>query len=247
MPHIDREGVLTATQVLSATIPKPALLPWAVKLAVEELAETLQQHAFDHHGTVLDARAVEDLKARAKSAHARASTAARDVGSAVHALIDIAIGAGLGEPPAELPPDEWVAIDGDGRARVERLFGLWGQWIEKAGLTPIMHEVDLYEPGASLAGSCDLVAKCADGKLAVVDWKTSKGVYAESWFQLGIYALLLERRGIIVERLMVVVINDEGVTAETSDRVDEAKRCAQALFESASWLVKEKDPWKKRK
>ena len=234
MPHIDREGVLTATQVLSATVPKAALLPWAVKCCAEDLAQQLAARGV---------KVTQEEIRRAKQAHTRASEKARDVGHAVHAMIDIAVAAGLGEAPATTPPEEWTRLDAEGRERAQRLFGLWGQWIETAGLTPVLHEVDLWEEGALLAGSCDLVARCADGKLAVVDWKTSKSIYSDSWYQLGIYAHLLRKRDVVVERLIVVRIGDDGVETRQSDRVQDAIACALALFESAKWLTREKNPW----
>jgi hypothetical protein len=55
-------------------------------------------------------------------------------------------------------------------------------WAREADVRPLAIEQTVYHPRLGYAGTLDLVAHVG-GKLAVVDFKTSKSVYAESHLQ----------------------------------------------------------------
>ena len=75
-------------------------------------------------------------------------------------------------------------------------------------------EAQLYSDYLKVAGTTDLIAEF-DGKLSVIDYKTSKKPKRESWIedyylQSSIYAIAFEERtGIPINQIVILIANEE--------------------------------------
>ena len=106
----------------------------------------------------------------------RTKDEAADAGNAAHRLIAELLQGGDPDIPEELVPAVYEALEmvSDYRLTIE------------ATEYPVWHPIYAY------AGTVDLVARDADGRLVVVDWKRSKGVYDEHAYQVAAYAVAIE-------------------------------------------------------
>jgi CRISPR/Cas system-associated exonuclease Cas4 (RecB family) len=165
-------------------LDKPMLLQWAANCAVECVKSNLyilQEGTVEEQGEILDA---------AKSAHTRIRDDAADSGKKVHAAVEALF---RGE---DLPvTDDPRVLHGIGAAR---------KWLAE-------NEVDVIEPERLLfskqwlfAGTADLFAH-VNGKLTIVDFKTSSGIYVDHLLQTAAYAIAEEEAsGCRVQQRLIV-------------------------------------------
>jgi len=59
-----------------------------------------------------------------------------------------------------------------------------------------------------------------NGKLTIVDFKTSKKIYMSMFIQLAGYIILLERAGHEIEQVMILLVNEKGVEEKIIARED---------------------------
>lgn len=112
-----------------------------------------------------------------------------------------------------LPPQLLRSLP-HGSTDLSYIASAWTDFMQSYGhaWTPVLVEqrlagrIDLPITGVStiFTGSPDLVCYDHNGKLAVVDWKTSRAVYPQYAVQLGIYARLLQAHNYPVEAAYVV-------------------------------------------
>ena len=157
----------SVTTILN-NMAKPAL----VNAAAFEVAKFAYHHRDSWHE--LDERSALDVLKRAPS---RVWGTKRDIGSAVH----IAIDAHLKRWTHEEPP---VVDDLDLLPYIAGAVRFLDDHVQRV----IHSEVTVASLTYGFAGTIDLVAKLRDGSIAVCDWKSGKGVYAESALQLSAYA-----------------------------------------------------------
>ena len=93
----------------------------------------------------------------------RTKDEAADAGNAAHGLIAEILQGGNPEIPEELAPAVYGALE----------------MVSDYALTVEAVECPVWHPRYEYAGTVDLVARDADGRLAIVDWKRSKGIYDE--------------------------------------------------------------------
>jgi len=177
--YTNSEGLL-AERVTSiiGQLDKPALIWWGIDCAldkVEELLDTLNGKP--------DSAFIERMRRMARVARFKVSKTALDVGSTVHSIAEGII---KGEDIDISSYGEQVRngaqsfIDWYGESAIEPLY------IEE----PILYKEDIEGIGVrGFGGRPDLI--CMDGgKVAIYDWKTSKGFYEPSMpLQLGAYKL----------------------------------------------------------
>jgi len=66
------------------------------------------------------------------------------------------------------------------------------EWAQARKLKPVLIEEPLVSEEYRYGGTPDLIAQIDDGLLAVVDWKTSAGIYLEALIQVSAYRWLWE-------------------------------------------------------
>ena len=107
-----------------------------------------------------------------------------DLGTEVHSLIEHSCKRILGfiEPRPDVS-DEAIAVYGD-----------WDRWARDVRLQPVVAEKAVASLTHRFAGRFDLVA-WVEGRLSLLDWKTSKDVYPEMRMQSAAYRQGLREHG----------------------------------------------------
>jgi len=152
-------GVTTVIDVLS----KPALPRWAAK-ETANFAVANRKSWQD-----LDDQAAVDLL---KGAPWRMSGGAMSKGTEIHAIAEKLL---VNDPVDFVPPDIQNAVRG-----VAQII----EWLKPE---PIFIESSLWNMTHGYAGTCDLIATI-DGETWLLDWKSSKDVYADNGLQIAAYS-----------------------------------------------------------
>jgi len=188
-----RPGVTTVLGVLN----KPALIPWAVKSASDNIKDYLLKNALDKP---LTKEEVEKACEEGKNIYKKKASEAADVGSRVHQAIDSII---KGEKK-DIPEDIRSGVDG------------FLAWKGSNSLTIELGDTRLGSKLFGYGGSLDMVA--FDGNEAIIfDFKTTKkrkdrdhGIYPEYGIQLASYAnAFTETYGIPVKDVYALWLDKE--------------------------------------
>lgn len=92
---------------------------------------------------------------------------------------------------------------------------LFQEFLSGHNIKPILIEQHLWSKMYEYAGTTDFVGE-VDGKLAILDWKTSKAIYDDFWLQLSAYAwALTELTGTRVDNCGIVLFRDGKLKYET--------------------------------
>lgn len=185
---IDGESYPSVTTILGC-IGKPALVTWA---ANQERAAVMDAAA-DLYMDLLKAQpmsratylATLDTRIGKVKAHQRASQKALEIGSQTHQMIEHqlrkALGQAVGPEPRIVDEALWAYM-------------AFEDWARAHAVRPVHIEQVVYSRTHRYAGTMDLLAY-VDGELAVVDFKTAKGIYAEYHLQTAAYRHALNEMG----------------------------------------------------
>ena len=131
-------------------------------------------------------RGIADGERRAKGEDEEGLYASRDtaaeVGSRVHQMIEGMI---LGKETKALEDPELEAWAQD-------TFKSFRDWWADNDFKVVALEVPLFHEEFAVAGTFDCVARSKTGKLVLLDWKTSSGIYPDYLVQVRAYAWLWE-------------------------------------------------------
>lgn len=186
--EVDGELYPSVTHVLSV-INKPALVNWAANtergLVVDAAADLYEDVA--KIPAMSRASYVSTLLARLTKtkAHQRELAAAAEIGTQAHKAIEYrfhqALGFKVGPEPRISDKALWA-------------FMAFEDWAREHAVKPVLVEQTVWHPGLRYAGTLDVLAE-VDGELAVVDFKTGKGIYAEAHLQNAAYQTALVAMG----------------------------------------------------
>lgn len=154
------ERVPSVTAVISAGIPKPALIGWAAKMAAQYAVSE-----WDYLDGLIDT----EKERKIKTAHLRASEKASDLGTLVHAVCE-AWQSGKPFPEWDDAADPYMS------EFVNFLIDKKPKFIEL--------EVTLWSEGHKYAGTADFIAEIA-GQVVYGDIKTGKSLWPEVGLQLS--------------------------------------------------------------
>jgi hypothetical protein len=157
-------SVTTILNVLN----KPQLINWAVRLTRDFLKHEL--FALQNANSLQDLE-VDSLLAKSASEHNRVKNAAADHGIDIHRRI-----------AAYIDDEGGMAYDQDPAVNTFRT------WRDEAQFQPIASEKLVFSREHGYAGTSDLIGM-VNGKLAVFDIKTGRGIYPEYKLQLAAYAV----------------------------------------------------------
>lgn len=184
----DGSEYVSVTTFLGA-INKPALVGWAAK---EERKMTIQAAAdlyADTHGTALMSRPTYittlDSRIGRVKAHTKLMAKASEIGTQAHALIEWNLRRSLGQEAGPEP------VIGEAATLA---FVAYERWAKEVNLKPLLIEQKVYSHTHRYAGTMDLLAE-VNGVLTLIDWKTSKDVYAEAHLQNVAYQVALTEMG----------------------------------------------------
>ena len=127
---------------------------------------------------------------------------AADIGTIAHALCEAHL-RGMELDRGNLPPDKL--------SMAENGFGRFLEWWDGQGFAVLHTELKMVSELHRVGGTLDVMARrLQNGKLALVDIKTSKGIYDEMLIQVATYAAIYEEcYGEVVEDCFIVRIGKE--------------------------------------
>jgi len=160
--HPDTEESVPGVTSILNTLPKPFLKAWAAKVVAEYAVE----HQDNWMG--LDDKAAIDLLKRAPQ---RYTTERADIGSEAHDAFE-KIGNGEDPGPIRLEVDPYV----------QHFKQFMADWKPEF----LHQEATIWSNQYRYAGSLDAIARIGD-EVVVMDYKTTKSVYAEVGLQLSAY------------------------------------------------------------
>ena len=174
--EVDGKKLPSVTSILSI-ISKPALIPWAAKMAAEKYTELIRAGEVGDFAALL-AVYRDDLPAMEKEATAaprQKMEAAADVGTRVHDYIECL---NTGQP---LPP-----VDEE----MEPCLSAYDAWVSAHHLKIVQREMMVHTE--AYAGTLDALAVNEDLQSVIIDYKTSNGIYDETALQVSAYANAVE-------------------------------------------------------
>jgi len=205
-PIGDKEyvSVTTVLQIIS----KPALVAWSAKVERELVTEVSAGLYLDVAGTKPMSRMgwLNSLQSRlgSEKAHKKLLDKAGDIGKQIHDLIEWTLRASLMQEPGHPPKI------GD---KAQWAFMAWEDWRRSVNLKPIFIEQTVWSDNNCVAGTMDLFAELSgevkakhwltgetvtknfDKTPVIVDWKSGKKVYPESFLQNAAYRSFLREMG----------------------------------------------------
>ena len=187
------------TTVLSAAIPKPALLPWALNMMADNVRSALMSL---HPSELLTETVIESIIKEGKDIYKKKSAEATDIGGRVHQAIDRIVKGEQPEP--SYLSDIGPAIHG------------FLDWKASHSLTIELGDTKIGSKLFGYGGSLDMVAFDGDEPI-IFDFKTNKkrkdrdhGIYPETAYQLAAYAQAFqETYGLPVKAVYALWLNKE--------------------------------------
>lgn len=229
-------AVPSTTAVIEEVIAKHALKFWAVNETLKWIKTQLIA------GTRITGEQVDAIISSAKFVHVRKSDDATGIGSNVHNWI---------EDFVRLVMEDGVKWPEDWKVRVQvplmsrdaiRSANAFLNWYEQHEVTFVMTEKKVYSVAYNYSGTFDLLA-IVDGKLSLIDFKTSKNIYPDYLVQGAAYwnAFIEEYPGVEVEQFIVLRLPKDGTNWESSRITDfrnhfEIFKLARQLYE---WVEKD--------
>lgn len=160
------------TTILSSTVPKPYLVPWAAK----EAANRIKQHLLDHAvNRTLSAEEIIELVEVGRKEHEKKRDDAADVGTRAHKAID-----------AYIAGDK-ANITDDIRPAVEAFH----KWQDEHPFRLVMGDTKVASRIHRFGGSLDILGESKDG-LGIIDLKTSNQVSWDYALQVAAYGKAFE-------------------------------------------------------
>ncbi len=157
------DGVTSVVQIIDKSGP---LMYWAVNQATDYLRNNLKP------GQALDEIEIREILEEASKQHRLSKTRAGNVGDLTHEYIEKAI---RGEKP-KMPVNKQI------RSGIKA----FAKWAKENKLKPKFAEKKVYSKRFRYAGTTDIIG-LVNGKLAVIDIKTSNGIYHEMRYQVAAY------------------------------------------------------------
>lgn len=187
----DGTKVPSVTTVLGRFKEGGGLMQWAYKTGREHGALDERGHFYGQvqEAPTLTAKLFPQGQPKPAPRHLYDVTALHAAaGTMAHDMIESDI---LGKPYAF--PEQQQSEDGEWAiARAKNAFEQYKAWKAQTRLEIIGTELGQVSEKHRFAGTLDAVGRDQDGKVVLLDWKTSNGIYGEYLYQLAGYALLLE-------------------------------------------------------
>ncbi len=208
----DGKPVPAVTTILNR-LSKPALIQWAADCAVEHIREHWLGDA------PLDVAKRQAILAEAAKAHEVKRDTAGDLGTTVHHCARQLM---AGAP--------YVRYEGLGEKPLEALGRLLA-WKREAKVEPIALERRVMSLRHMYAGTTDFFGRI-DGRLAVLDYKTSRRIYDEFWLQAAAYEVALREQLGLIEPISRVLIHLDKETGECTPHWRESSEA-----DTGAWLA----------
>lgn len=178
--ELDNRELPSVTNILNQR-DKPALMHWASKVTAEYAQTEIMDKLKNGSLTIEDIQRMDTRQfvQDAKSAHKRISDEAKDIGKRAHEFAHQLFWFMKDNPgkPIEMEVDEDIMEPA----------GALVKWVKENEVKPIAMEERIYSTDfGGYAGTLDLVA-IVNGRLLIIDAKTSKAIYPEYPLQAAAY------------------------------------------------------------
>lgn len=171
-PPDGMKSLWSVTTIISGGAPKPALLPWGIKMTAEYAVANYQRLYAMASAAAGDPDALAGIVGWLKGAPYRDRDKKADLGTLFHSIAEAHA---LGKPRPLITPDVAPLV-----AQFERFLVEWRPEF-------VMSEATVYHVKESYAGTLDAIAVLG-GRQVILDYKTGKDVYPEVALQLAAYA-----------------------------------------------------------
>lgn len=172
---LDENTSYPSVTTILDVINKPALGPWYAKVERQAILAAVGDALSNRTKpkTRKEMLALIEELAKEKKAADRQKERAADIGNQAHAMVEWTLRKRLG-----------LKVNGkpDLSKEAANCFRSWQAWFKSTGLTPVAAEKMVYCHACGIAGTADLVAE-KKGKIYILDWKTGKAIYEESFLQ----------------------------------------------------------------
>lgn len=110
---------------------------------------------------------------------------AAELGTITHEMVELYV---AGNDPLDIVGK--YGLNDEDLEQVSSAFSAFQEWFESNKFQVIAQEVQLVSEIHQYGGTPDAVAVDSKGRLCLVDFKTSNGIYADYLYQLGAYRIL---------------------------------------------------------
>ena len=225
---VNGKNVRSVTGVTSEGVPKKALTDWLVSTPMAEAKSQLNKLLDE--GAKLDRVTLERVFLESSKKTEKIKVDAGLVGTVVHGLVEDYL------KGKEIPEQT-----------DKKVIACWNNflsWWDKQEYTPVEIEKKIYSKNFNYAGTLDLVVKDKEGKLVLIDIKTSNSVSFDYHLQLNAYKFAYEEetKSPISSALIVrlpkqggkIEVVDGVISKSMFDAFLSAKYMAHALKEYAN-------------
>jgi hypothetical protein len=233
----------SVTSIIGKLDKSGALVPWAVS----EMAKRIKVLLRD--GESWDRESLEALIDVAQDTWRQTKQEAADIGSLVHRVLEEKL-AGR-EPVLPITADPMLApnFTPEMVEKANNSISAGLKFLNEREIEVIQAEQPRWSPTYGYIGTGDLIA-LIDGKLSVLDWKTSKRLYPTVFLQLAAYQQAYQEEfpdQQIEQRVAVNVGRDGELTVETRDNntFDRDLKTFFALLETWRWDRENQGQWSK--
>lgn len=192
---VNKRGV---TSVLS-TIGKPALINWAVKVGAEAVQKFFCQQVQNpgQDGFTLSYKDASKAIRMFKGEHTKISKKAATNGTEIHAEIEQYV-------KSRIAGEKLGTFDGESISIIA-----FREWERRNNVKFLFSEEKVYSSILDVCGTVDIIAE-VNGKVSIVDIKTSRSIYPEYFLQLCAYKMLAEQT-LFVQPAQVILFHVNGV------------------------------------
>lgn len=225
---------------------KPALVGWSAKQSLKVVRRLLGEHQSKFGETAaIPGTTIENWLSDAEE-NWREEDDSTTIGTVAHryAYEELRFRAGLTPTKPRFPIEaDPVLMPNFTPAMLEAANNSASQVVklfDKHKLKPFLMERPLWSPTEGFCGTPDFIGEF-DGELAVMDYKTSKKIYAEYWCQLaGLQLMFQEEFGRPIKKRVAVNIPKDGQELQVEirdhdERYDKDLRMFRACFELYKW------------
>lgn len=186
--HEDGKRLPSVTTIIGRFKDSGALIKWAYRQGREH-----------EHAALTGGEDPGDLYAVTKKA--------ADAGSVAHDLIEQHVL--TGEYQGELPP-HWADIHANTAALAWNAYRQFVEWLNNTKIVVDSTEENLVSQEHRFGGTFDALGRDAQGRIVLIDWKTSNAVYGDYLVQLAAYGQLIkENKGIDVQGYHLLRVRKE--------------------------------------
>ena len=173
---VDDINYPSVTQIIGVLDKSAPLINWSLRIAMDYLSRN-----FDTLKNSINSENAGKIFYEAKKEYMKIKDEAADIGTQIHDIIH------------RINNNESVDLTKYDE-RVQNGVNAYLKWANSVNYSPIKSEFIIYSKKFKFAGTCDGLG-FINGKLAILDWKSSNAIYDEYKLQIAAYDAALKEMG----------------------------------------------------